>query len=269
MKKTKRLIYRNIFGRVVNVEQGNNSSSGDTTSNIVDTPVGVYSFNEPLTEGYVISDAMWDNNELLQYAWNASYDYNTNYATIIDSTNGKVYTLHSNDGIVTVEKIEELKERTIYYDGLIESYVTFEIIPAFGPFSASVTEQLVSTPAYVRNATIHHNGDAYTVGIGTYDAETAVVSLTPGAYYKAMNDDAEGIEVLQITDPNDGVMEHPLYPVINFMGRFLAKVDNVSISLPQGINSAETNPDTEAGHTYEYSILDGVFSIIDVTPHVE
>lgn len=264
MKKTKRLIYRNIFGRVVNVEQGNNSSSNDTTSNIVDTPVGVYGFEEPLTKGQSLDSSLLEDDSFMT-AFNAGFDPSTNDGVMIDSTNGKIYTLHEEGETITVTNVEDLKEGTIYYDGLIASYVTFKVVPAFGQFPMLVTEQLVSTPAYVRNATIHHDGDAYTVGVGTYDAETSVVGLTPGAYYKAINADAEGIEVLQITDPDDGVTEHPLYPVINFMGRFFAKIDNVQISLPTGITGAVTNPDIEAGHVYEYSILDGVFSIIDVT----
>lgn len=235
----------------------------ESTKSSLDTPVGVYGFSEPLTEGQSLNDSLL-RNKSFRTAFNAGFDSSTNDGIMIDSANGKIYSLHSEGATITVTDVEDLKEGTIYYDGLIESYVTFKVVPAFGQFPMSVTEQLVSTPAYVRNATIHHDGDAYTVGIGTYDAETAVADLTPGAYYKAMNADAEGVEVFQIT-ADDSVVNHPLYPVINFTGRFLAKIDKVRINLPKSISGTVTNPDIEAGHVYEYSILDGVFSIIDVT----
>lgn len=93
--------------------------------------------------------------------------------------------------------------------------------------------------------------------IASSDTLAATVTLDPTVYHEV-----EDCDSLTIADVADDTYD---YSLCTFVGRFTANSDNVNIKLPTGILPANNNPDTEAGHTYEYSILDGVFSIFDVT----
>lgn len=93
--------------------------------------------------------------------------------------------------------------------------------------------------------------------ITSSDTLTATVTLDPAIYHEV-----EDCDSLTIADVADDTYD---YSLCTFIGRFTANSDNVNITLPSGILPADSNPDTKAGHTYEYSIFDGVFSIFDVT----
>ena len=88
-------------------------------------------------------------------------------------------------------------------------------------------------------------------------ALVATIILSPTHYHSI--GDADGLTFLTVSDDTFD------YSLCTFVGRFTANSDDVTITLPAGILPATSNPDTEAGHTYEYSIFDGVFSIFDVT----
>jgi len=93
--------------------------------------------------------------------------------------------------------------------------------------------------------------------IATSNALVAAVTLDPTVYHEV-----EDCDSLTIADVADDTYD---YSLCTFIGRFTANSDDVTITLPSGILPADSNPDTEAGHTYEYNIFDGVFSLIDVT----
>lgn len=60
--------------------------------------------------------------------------------------------------------------------------------------------------------------------------------------------------------------EEPLLKAQVISGRFIAKMNNISIMLYDGIIPADGNPSIEQDHWYEYSIFDGILNLIDVTP---
>lgn len=93
--------------------------------------------------------------------------------------------------------------------------------------------------------------------IASSDTLAANITLDPTIYHEV-----ESCDSLTIADVADDTYD---YSLCTFVGRFTANSDNVNITLPTGILPADSNPDTEAGHTYEYNIFDGVFSLIDVT----
>lgn len=93
--------------------------------------------------------------------------------------------------------------------------------------------------------------------IATSNALVASVILDPAIYHEVVSCDS-----LTIADVADDTYD---YSLCTFIGRFTANSDNVNITLPSGILPADSNPDIEAGHIYEYNIFDGVFSLIDVT----
>lgn len=93
--------------------------------------------------------------------------------------------------------------------------------------------------------------------IASSDTLAANITLDPTIYHEV-----EDCDSLTIADVSDDTYD---YSLCNFIGRFTANSDNVNITLPSGILPADSNPDTEAGHMYEYNIFDGVFSLIDVT----
>lgn len=62
--------------------------------------------------------------------------------------------------------------------------------------------------------------------------------------------------------------EEPLLKAQVISGRFKAGRDNISIMLPYGITQAVGNPSIELDHRYEYSIFNGIFNLIDVTPNL-
>lgn len=93
--------------------------------------------------------------------------------------------------------------------------------------------------------------------IASSNTLTATVTLDPTIYHEV-----ESCDRLTIADVADDTYD---YSLCTFIGRFTAHSDNVNITLPSGILPANSNPDTKAGHIYEYNIFDGVFSLIDVT----
>lgn len=93
--------------------------------------------------------------------------------------------------------------------------------------------------------------------IASSDTLTASVTLDPTVYHEV--DDCDSLTIIDVADDTYD------YSLCTFVGRFTANSDDVNITLPTGILPADSNPDTEAGHTYEYNIFDGVFSLIDVT----
>lgn len=50
-----------------------------------------------------------------------------------------------------------------------------------------------------------------------------------------------------------------------YAGKFTASADNISITLPSGTSITDSSVDIESGNTYEFSILDGVCIISDIT----
>ena len=50
-----------------------------------------------------------------------------------------------------------------------------------------------------------------------------------------------------------------------YAGKFTASANNISITLPSGTSITDSSVDIESGNTYEFSILDGVCIIMDVT----
>lgn len=63
-------------------------------------------------------------------------------------------------------------------------------------------------------------------------------------------------------------IEEPLLRAQVISGRFRANTNNIPIMLLDGIIPADGNPSIEQNHWYEYSIFNGIFNLIDVTPNL-
>lgn len=86
--------------------------------------------------------------------------------------------------------------------------------------------------------------------------------LSPSCFCEM--DGVDYIELVEIgPTPYD---EEPLLKAQVISGKFIANKDNVGIMLLASIYSADGNPEIKKNHIYEYSIFDGVFNLIDITP---
>lgn len=107
---------------------------------------------------------------------------------------------------------------------------------------------------------VAHNLEKVVVTPEAIAPDTALVAtiiLSPTHYHSI--GDADGLTFLTVVDDTFD------YSLCTFVGRFTANSDDVNITLPSSILPADSNPNIKSGHTYEYSIFDGVFSIFDVT----
>lgn len=85
-------------------------------------------------------------------------------------------------------------------------------------------------------------------------------TLLPNTFYKFGSIDSLTIILTAPDTCADGTVILPVYA-----GKFTANVASMPISLPSGITLTDDVISIEAGKTYEFSILDGICLIYDVT----
>lgn len=118
--------------------------------------------------------------------------------------------------------------------------------------------------------TIRHIGTM----LGTY-IDSSYADITSGATY--FTDYNNGLNILEIVDDMptnnpflrdswNAFVDIPLFRSLHISGRFYASANNISICLTPTLAPAQSNPSIELQHTYEFSIYDGIFNLIDVTP---
>ena len=88
-------------------------------------------------------------------------------------------------------------------------------------------------------------------------------ALDAGKFYKFGSVDSLALTLNAPTACADGTV-----PLAMYAGKFIASVDNMTISLPTGVYFTDEDKDSvsiSANHTYEFNIMDGIVYIKDVT----
>ena len=226
------IIHKSEDGTEQSVYDVLNSKKDTTTGDPIDY---AYAFETPLEVGDVLPQeidvSMFDDQV---------YHF-------LDTNSGKVYTItysdEAEDFIAT--EVNDADLNTVYYYGPQRTY--YKIV-AVNNIDSTTYQCAVVATAVSRVEPL--------ISIGP----SVSIVLDPSKYNVI-----DKINTLTITSSNDGDQvpyNTGLTPVV---GRFVANIDNVTISLPPNIAVCENNPDIEADHTYEYNIFDGVFNLIDVT----
>lgn len=210
------------------------NSKGDatTTGNPIDY---TYAFETPLEVGDVLPqeiDVSIVDDQVYHF---------------LDTNSGKVYTIAYSDeaGDFIATEVNDADLNAVYYYGPQRTY--YKIVAVNNVDSTTYQCAVVAT-AVARVEPLISAGPSVSI------------VLDPSKYNVI-----DKINTLTITGSNDGDQvpyNTGLTPVV---GRFIANINNVTISLPPNIAVCENNPDIEANHTYEYNIFDGVFNLIDVT----
>lgn len=116
-------------------------------------------------------------------------------------------------------------------------------------------------PMHLYTGTIMQNVDISKDSVSNEDV--ASVNLNPSVYSKI-----SAIDKLAFLDTGYKYRDTSMAKYIPVCGRFVAGKNDVSITLPDYISPAASNPSIEANKIYEYRIFDGIFSLIDVTAAV-
>lgn len=263
--KNKKLILRNVFGKKVAVNIGGSDSvspSSDDSNNIAPK---TFLFNEVFSSDDVqpkvgddisisITDAAWDT-----MMSEAEIEEKVN---IYDASTGIMYVVvYGGDDCIVNSIVDSNKSIDWIYDDYTGIYWTKQGDKAIMLGQASIEHYQIVTG---------------TVGSGNVPTSfDATVMLNPYYYTKfktkqsALPEDIISVGEAAITSITfilpDSIINSIFYPLMVFSGRFIAHSDDITITLPNSITWADSNPSIEANHHYEWSIMDGVFTIIDVT----
>lgn len=152
---------------------------------------------------------------------------------------------------------------TIFYNSTHHYYFKIAPVPYVASFDEDNWKPVIAyryTPMVVCTEQTIIPGEGCTEKL---DKERiGFVILSPSCFCEmGMVDSVEVVEI-GIVPYN----EEPLLKAQVISGRFRANSDNIGIMLPDSIYFADGNPLIKQGHVYEYSILDNVFNLIDITP---
>lgn len=175
-----------------------------------------------------------------------------------DSASNRWFIPHEIDGSNTTVRIEYVNADTdinsVYYLDEFKTWWKFDECQT-GP------NQFSTRPIHLYTGVMYLRFDDVVQQVSTLDGTVrrATIPLNPAYFCDC------GI-VDEVIFSAGIYFDYPFLALTPTIGRFAASANDISITLPDKIKPADNNPSITADHSYEYRILDGIFSLIDVTP---